>query len=42
MDEDARIFGIKNCWMVTRDSDERKGFFEEVKTQGMYCGIDDD
>ena len=45
MDEDARMFRIRNCWMMSRDLDEWKGFLEEAKTQRgvvgtvmmMYC-----
>ena len=33
VDEYARIFGIRNWWMMTRDRDEWKGFLEEVNTQ---------
>jgi hypothetical protein len=33
VDEDARMFGIKNCWPVTRDREGWKGFREESKTQ---------
>ena len=32
-DDDARMFGIKDWWMVERDQDEWKGILEEVKIQ---------
>ena len=32
-DEDARMFGIKNCWTVVQNHDVWKGFLEEAKTQ---------
>ena len=33
MDEDAKMFGIRNWWMVPRNRDEWTGFFEEAKIQ---------
>ena len=35
MDEDARMFRIRNWWMVAQDFDEWKGFLEEAMTQMM-------
>ena len=31
VDDDARIFGIRNWWMVVRDRDILKEFLEDVK-----------
>jgi len=34
VNEDARIFGIKNSWILAQDRDKWNGFLEEAKTQG--------
>ena len=31
VDQDAAMFGIRNWWMVARDRDHLKGYFEETK-----------
>ena len=33
VDEDARMLGIKNRWIVAGDREEWKAFFEKAKTQ---------
>ena len=32
VDEEARMFGIGNWWLVIRDREEWKGLLEEAKT----------
>ena len=33
VDEHARMYGVKNWWIVKRDRDEWKGLLEEAKAQ---------
>jgi len=35
VDEDARMFRIRNWWMVVRDREELKSFLQEVKRSVM-------
>ena len=37
--EGARMFGMRNWWMIARDRDEGKWFHEEHSK--ISCGVDD-
>ena len=38
-DEDARLFAIRNWWMVERDGEEWRRFLEESKTQKLVLAL---